>query len=208
MARTLFTLVACAAVYGSTLGAAHSLTFALRNTIKFPLLILVTGLVCSLAYYGLARLVTSRLSFRAIQSLVWATYRDIAVLLVALSPVTLFLALVLDQATSKSDLGHYPLFLGINVIFIAIAGMLTLGKQALALVREHGLPRTQGAIVLFLWLAVSLPVGGQWSWYLRPFFGVRALGGTENFCLGTIPDFRGATSFFEAVYNLVDPPQL
>ncbi len=208
MTRVLLTMLSCAAAYGFTLGSAHSLTFALRNMIKFPLLIVVTGFICSLAYYGLARIVTSRLSFREIQSLVWNTYRDITVLLVALAPVTLFLALALEQATSRTELGHYPLFLGLNVIFIAVAGILTLGKQALTLVRQHGLPKAQGATVLILWLAISLPVGGQWSWYLRPFFGIRVLGGTNGFCLGTLPDFRGATNFFEAVYNLVDPPQL
>ena len=43
---------------------------------------------------------------------------------------------------------------------------------------------------------------------MRPFFGVRGLAKTAPpFFLGTAPDFRGARSFYEAVYNLVVPPR-
>ncbi len=59
------------------------------------------------------------------------------------------------------------------------------------------------------WLLLSLLVGGQWAWYLRPFFGVASISAEVTpFCLGTLPDYRGATSFFEAVLHLVDPPPL
>ena len=54
------------------------------------------------------------------------------------------------------------------------------------------------------WLALSLLVGGQAAWTLRPFFGVRSIPGAETrFFLGSSPDYRGSTNFYEAVYNVV-----
>ena len=42
---------------------------------------------------------------------------------------------------------------------------------------------------------------------MRPFFGARTFE-TLPFMEGTAPDFRGATSIYEAVYFLVVPPDL
>ncbi|MFT5357956.1 MAG: hypothetical protein ACI9KE_005193, partial [Polyangiales bacterium] len=50
MKRQLLTLAGASAIYGFSIGAVHSLVFALRNLIKFPLLLLVTAIVCCLAY--------------------------------------------------------------------------------------------------------------------------------------------------------------
>ena len=59
------------------------------------------------------------------------------------------------------------------------------------------------------WLALSLLVGGQAAWTLRPFFGVRSIPGAETrFFLGSSPDYRGSTNFYEAVYDLVVRPPL
>ena len=56
-------LVGAAAVYGFSIGIGHSLLYACRNLVKFPLLILVTATVCALACFLCARLVTPVLSF-------------------------------------------------------------------------------------------------------------------------------------------------
>ena len=59
------------------------------------------------------------------------------------------------------------------------------------------------------WLVLSLLVDGQAAWTLRPFFGVRSIPGAETrFFLGSAPDYRGATNFFEAVKNVVTAPPL
>ena len=59
------------------------------------------------------------------------------------------------------------------------------------------------------WVLLSLLAGGQAAWYLRPFFGVASIDGrATRFCLGTTPDYRGATNFYEAVYHLLRPPPL
>ena len=54
------------------------------------------------------------------------------------------------------------------------------------------------------WLALSLLVGGQAAWTLRPFFGVRSIPADQTrFFLGSSPDYRGSTNFYEAVYDVV-----
>ena len=105
------------------------------------------------------------------------------------------------------DLGDYPLFQGLNVVAIAISGCLAVRVQARRLLAERGLRAANRWLLLGSWMAVSLAVGGQTAWYLRPFFGATPLGDvTPPFCDGTAPDFRGARSFYEAVWNLVVPP--
>jgi hypothetical protein len=76
----------------------------------------------------------------------------------------------------------------------------------LGLLRRFNLSVRRSTIIIGAWLALSLLVGSQWAWYLRPFCGVATI--DAPFFLGTEPDFQGATDFFQAVYYLFDPPPL
>ena len=70
--------------------------------------------------------------------------------------------------------------------------------RALAAYHPWSLPRRLTLVAG--WLALSLLVGGQAAWTLRPFFGVRSIPGAETrFFLGSSPDYRGSTNFYEAV---------
>jgi len=208
MKRSLVVLILASAVYGFSIGAGHSWLYATRNLLKFPLLLLCTALVCSLAYFVLARFLGTMLSFSRVQRLVLEVFRDVAVLLASLSPATLFLALTMRPATSNEDLGEYPFVQGINVALIAVCGCLAVRRQAASLLVEHRLGRGLANVLLGGWMALSLFAGGQAAWYMRPFFGIALPGATTPpFFLGTSPDFRGARSFYEAVYNLVVPPR-
>jgi hypothetical protein len=192
-----------AAAYGFSIGAVHSQRFALRNLIKFPLLILITASVCSVCYYILARSFTRALDATSVMRATLSIFSDTAVLLASLSPVTLFLALTI-QRPDATGLHEYPLFLSVNVILIALSGTLALVRQCRQLRVEHGIPTAQGSWLIATWLAASLFVGAQASWYMRPFCGVSTV--DAPFMLGTQPDFRGATSFYEAVYHVFAPP--
>lgn len=207
MKRAFCTMVAASATYGFSIGAVHSWLYATRNLVKFPLLLLCTGVVCALAYFVLARFLGTPLTFRLVQRAVLEIFRDLAVLLASFAPVTLFLALTLQKPVG-TDLGEYPFFQGLNVIAIALCGCLAVARQAAAL--RNGL-RLQGRLIVTLlagWMALSLFAGGQCAWYLRPFFGIASrIDNNPPFCMGTAPDFRGARNFYEAVYNLIDPPR-
>jgi len=199
-------LLLASAVYGFSVGAACSLRFAALNLLKFPLLIGVSVSVSAGVYFLVARLLAPELGFSAVRRLVLASYADLADLLAAFAPVTLFLAATLRSPTSTVELGEYPSFLAANIALIAVAGVLAVGRQAAALLGRHALPRGRALALVGGWLAVSLLVGGQAAWYLRPFFGNRAIVDDGSFCQGSRPDYRGADSFFEAVYQLAVPP--
>jgi hypothetical protein len=192
-----------AAGYGFSIGAVHSLLFALRNVIKFPLLILVTATVCGACYYVVARAIARELDARAIARVALAIFHDTSVLLLSLAPVTLFLALTV-QRPGPHGLGEYPLFLSVNVALVAVSGSLALLRQCRRLVVEHGVAIERGTWLVAAWLAASLFVGAQASWYMRPFCGVAGV--DAPFMMGTAPDFRGATSFYEAVFHVLRPP--
>lgn len=206
MWRGLLVLIAASAIYGFSIGLWHSLAYALRNLLKFPLLILVTATICTLACFLSARLFSRELSFRDVLALFFRLFKDTALLLSSLAAINLFLALTLEQPVSEHDLRGYPLFQGLNVVFIAICGSTALVLQTRNLIGRHGIGRGTSAAIIASWLAFALVVGGQWAWYLRPFFGIAALPSAPHFCHGTLPDFRGSTNFFEAVVRLVLPP--
>ena len=135
-----------------------------------------------------------------------ATYRDVAVLLASLSPVAFFLARAVVQPDARS-LGEYPFFLGLNVGFIALCGVVALVRQTLRLLRRHRLRLARAMTVTVVWLALSLFAGAQCAWFFRPFFGPSTIA-HPPVIEGWGEDYRGARSFYEAVYHLLDPPPL
>ncbi|MGC4114058.1 MAG: hypothetical protein QM765_05250 [Myxococcales bacterium] len=196
--------VLASAAYGFSAGSVHSLKFALRNLVKFPLLLVLTCLVCSIAWFVCAQFVSRSFGFAEVQRLAARIFHDLAVLLASLSPACLLLALTLERPDANG-LNEYPLFLGLNVLFIAVSGALALVRQAREVLERHALGVHRSLLVVGSWLALSLLVGGQAAWYLRPFYGVATV--DAPFFLGTRPDHRGATSFYEAVWHVVQPPR-
>ena len=205
LARLVITTVAASAVCGFAVGSVHSRLFAIRNLVKFPLLIMLTSAICAAAYYVSSVFIAPRLTFAEAEILSLRTFRDVSVLLASLAPVLYFLALTIDQP-DRSGLGEYPLFLGLNVLLIAAAGSVALVCRAIVLARAKGLSAARSGLVVGTWLAISLFVGGQCAWYLRPFYGVSTV--PAPFILGRAPDYRGATSIYEAVWNVVTSPPL
>ncbi len=206
--RTLCVLLSTSALYGFTLGSAHDWIYASRNLVKFPLLIAGTAVICSLCYSVIARFLCPQLTFRPVQMLSIQMFRDLSVLLASLSAPNLFLAMILVHR-DDGKLGEYSLFLGLNVGFIAVSGTLALCRQANALLSRHGVTRARSRAVVLLWLGMSLVVGGQGAFYLRPLFGLPASRGqVPPWTLGTAADVRGATNFFEVVVQIFRNPPL
>jgi len=206
MLKRPLTIVGAAALYGFAIGSVHSAWLARWDLVKFPLFLLLTSQLCALAYYVFARVIAGRLSFGEVWDLSMATYRDVAVLLASLSPVAFFLARTVVQPDAGS-LGEYPFFLGLNVGFIALCGVVALVRQTLRLLRRHRLRLARAMTVTVVWLALSLFAGAQCAWFFRPFFGPSTIA-HPPVIEGWGEDYRGARSFYEAVYHLLDPPPL
>lgn len=205
--KSLAVMIGCAALYGLSVGCVHSLEFGLHNLIKFPLLLLVTASSCSVAYHLVANFAGATLRFGEVQQLTFALFRDASVLLASLSPVGLFLSLSIERPSARG-LGEYPMFLGFNVLLIAICGVTALWRQTRGLMAKASLTRARGSAVVLSWLVLSLFVGSQAAWFFRPFFGVATIRSEDTpFFLGSHPDFRGATNFYEAVWQIFSPPE-
>ena len=202
MIRLVLWTVLASAVYGFSIASIHSFRLATWNVVKFPLMIALTSVICAAAYYVFAQLVTRRLRFRDVMAMSLRTFRDTSILLASLSPVSYFLARTVAQPVGR-DLGEYPFFLKLNLLFISVCGAVALVRQARELLKTRGLSVRESVLIVLTWLAVSLFAGGQCAWYLRPFFGPSTIR-DPPFIEGSDPDFRGATSFYEAVYNLFD----
>jgi hypothetical protein len=201
--RLLLTLVAGAAVYGFSIGCVHSLRFGVHNLLKFPLLLLVTASVCAVAYFVVAAAFGARLRFGQVQVLSFSLFRDASVLLASFATVSLFLSLALERP-DECGLHEYPLFMAANVVLIGVCGTLALLRQARSVVAATALSVFRGRALVLCWLAMSLLVGAQTAWFFRPFFGVATISADETpFFLGARPDFRGATSFYEALWDVV-----
>ncbi len=196
-----------AAVYGGTLGAMHSVRLAALDMVKFPLLVLLTGAVCAAAFAVVARALAPNLGARAVGAVVATMFGDLAVLLASLAPVNLFLCVALEPAASAAQLNDYPLFLGLNMLAVAVAGSLAVARQGRALLHRFGVRPLRASALLGAWLALSLGVGGQGAFYLRPFFGITAVDPDPPLFEGARPDFRGASNFFEVVGHLLSPPR-
>ncbi len=199
-------LVIAPALYGFSVGLIRSPRTALFNLLKLPLLILTSTLVAALAYALVAKLLLREAPLREVRRLVLGCYGEIGTLLASLAPVCLFFALSFERPTGPQALGEYPLFLGLNVALIAVVGCVAVVRQGRALLRRFAVPPARGWAVVIVWLGLSLIVGGQTAWYLRPFFGNAGVAEDDGFCLGSRPDFRGATSFYEAVGDLLVAP--
>jgi len=206
MARLALQIALASAVYGFSVGSLHSFRLGTWNLLKFPLLIFLTSLICAIAYYVSSQFITKELPFREVVRLALSTFRDVAVLLASLGPVCFFLARTVVQPDERG-LNEYPFFLGLNVFFIALSGTAALVRQTLGLLRKRHLTLRRSALIVLAWLALSLFAGGQCAWVLRPFYGPATIKDIP-FMEGSNPDYRGARSFYEAVYHLFDPPPL
>ena len=193
---------ACAAAYGFAIGAGKNFTYAWRSAVKFPLLLLGTAACCSLAWFVTARFLGVTLRFMEVQQRSWALFRTVAALLASLAPVAWFLGRSM-AAPDVRDLGGYPDFVGTNMVFVAASGCVALLLQVGSLAQSRELTRGRATAVAAAWLALSLLVGGQLAFWLRPFFGIASLTGAPPFLLGDEPTVTGARNFYEVVWQFV-----
>ncbi|HEX5050753.1 MAG TPA: hypothetical protein VFZ65_03175 [Planctomycetota bacterium] len=204
--RSLVALVLASAGYGFSIGLSNSRVYAVRNLVKFPLLIVATTAICALCYLVVARFLGARLGFGAVQRAVTSIFRDTAVLLCSLAPAVAFLSLTLEPQT-EHDLGGFPYFLGFNVVAIAACGCLSVARCMHRGLADAVDTARQRRLLVASWMLASLLVGGQVCWLLRPFFGVATTATWESpWFSGSAPGFRGARSFYEAVLFVVAPP--
>jgi hypothetical protein len=156
--------------YGYTVGLWRAPLQAVYTGLKFPLLIFLTCGGNALLNGILAQLLGSGLSFRQTSLAILLSFAAAAVVLAALSPITLFVLLNTPPLDSSASVVGHSITLLTHVAVIAYAGVIA-NQQLLRLLEKTSGTRATARRVLFGWLAGNLLLGSQLAWVLRPFIG-------------------------------------
>lgn len=172
-ALVAFCVVAIAAgagSYGAVIGSWHDLQQAFFSGVKLPLAILLTTLGNGLLNGMLAPLLGLNISFRQSLAAVLISFAITAMVLGALSPVTLFIVWNTPPLTEKTTMAspEYGFLQLTLAIFVALAGIMG-NIRLLPLLRRWAPAPRIARNVLFAWLAGNLFLGSQICWVMRPF---------------------------------------
>jgi hypothetical protein len=165
----LVTIVGCG-VYGTTVGIWRAPLQAGYTALKFPLLIFLTCGGNALLSGILAQLLGSGLSFRQTSAAILMSFATAAVILGALSPITLFVIFNAPALTSSTRVVGHSIVLLMHVFLIAYAGIVA-NRGLLRVLQQLTGSRAVARRVLVSWLAGNLLLGAQLAWVLRPFIG-------------------------------------
>ncbi|MDB6146403.1 MAG: hypothetical protein JWO45_67 [Spartobacteria bacterium] len=157
-------------LYGFTVGIWRAPVQSLYTALKFPLLIFLTAGGNGLLNGMLAQVLGSGLSFRQTFLAILMSFAIAAVILGALSPVTLLVVLNAPPLGSDRDVTGHSVVLLTHVFLIAYAGILA-NRHLLRLLTRSSGGYGQARRILLSWLAGNLLLGSQLAWVLRPFFG-------------------------------------
>lgn len=163
----LLTIGVGGAAYGFAFGAWRSLEQGVYSAIKLPLLLLLVLASSALLNGAFAAILRTDFDLRAsFRSMVFA-FSSAAALLLAFSPVALFLMWSLPGPNAAGAEGTARTLLVAHVLVIGLAA--TLGNMRLYRAIRLELGERQSRRLLGVWLVVQAFVGTQLSWILRPF---------------------------------------
>ncbi len=189
----LLILVGCG-IYGATLGLWRAPLQGAFTALKFPLLIFLTCAGNALLSGMLAQVLGSGLSFRQTSCAILLSFATAAVVLGAISPLTLFVLWNAPPLGSSADVAGHSIVLLTHVGVIAYAGVLANHRLVRLLEKMSG-SRATARRVLFGWLAGNLFLGAQLAWTLRPFIG------SPQLAVQFLRDDPLRGNFYEAVFR-------
>jgi hypothetical protein len=162
----LLGIAAAGCLYGSAMGsfACDSLPRAkliLYASVKVPLLLLATTLICLPGFFVLNTLAGLRRTFTRALRAIFAGQAGVALSLAAQSPLILFMY--------ASGIDHDTALLANGATFACATaiGQLVLRAHYRDLILAHSAHR----VMLFAWICLYTFVGIQMGWLLRPFVG-------------------------------------
>ncbi len=192
--RCLAIIVAGCMAYGFTLGIWRAPLMACFVAVKLPLLILLTVLANGVLNGLFAQILGTGLGFRQTLHTILISFTTFSIIVGALSPVTLFMALNTPEYGGTESTRWHGFTLLIHTLLIAYAGILANMKMLRLLTVFSGDPRAATRTFL-AWTAGNLFLGAQMAWVFRPWFGSPGL--DVQFLR---PDpLRG--NFYEAVFT-------
>lgn len=189
-------IIAGCGVYGLTVGIWRAPVQAGYTAVKFPLLIFLTCAGNALLSGILAQLLGSGLSFRQTSAAILMSFAIAAVILGALSPITLFVIYNAPALNSSTRVIGHSIVLLMHVFLIAYAGVVANRRLLRMLQQLTGRPPIARQ-VLVSWLAGNLLLGAQLAWVLRPFIG------SPHLAVQFLRDDPLRGNFYEAVARAV-----
>jgi hypothetical protein len=157
-----FWIVGAGLLYGAVMGA-YSLRALqmLYSSLKVPILIAISGLVCLPNLLVLNTILGLRQDLGAVLRGAVMAQGTVCVCLAALAPITAVAYLSLDVY------GEAVLFNGAVFLMAALAGQVTLSRHYRPLIERNARHR----IARDMWLGLYVFVAIQMAWVLRPFVG-------------------------------------
>jgi len=165
-------ICAGAGLYGAAMGWWRSPVQAGYNIVKFPLVVLTTGLGNALINGMLAPLLGLDLRFRQSFALVLMSFTIASAILGSFAPIVFFIIWNAPSLAAQTETpwAVYNFVQLTQVIIIAFAGVAA-NTRLLRLLRAISGSGRVSRNVLVAWLGGNLFLGSQLCWILRPFIG-------------------------------------
>lgn len=200
IARRALSVALATAVYGAVLAAWRSPLMAAYGAAKLPVVFLgTTGLVS--VFCWMAGLLTGAgLRYGEVVEAVFTAMGVAGAILVALSPVVLFLVFsgAPDAGTADEMRFAHACLLGVHICVLGGAGVVGVATLWRALRRR--VPATcRLGLMVALWLAAFAVVGCQGGWMLRP------LVGSPNIAVEFLREDALRGNFLESLFNQIIP---
>lgn len=192
----IFLIIVGSGLYGFTIGLWRNTTQAWLVFIKFPLLILLTMSGTFVLNWTLAQLLGLDIKFKQCIYLILKCYTMISLVLMSLSPVTLFLLYNTPSMQSYKEGHAYMLLKLFHVVLIAFAGIIS-NLRLYETIEELSSSKPLAKRVFTAWIGGHLLLGSQLSWNLRPFFG------NPNLPVQFLRDDALRGNFFENIFDAI-----
>ncbi len=180
--------------YGLSMGLWQGWQMASYAGIKFPLVVIATLCVNAIINGMFAMALGSGISFRQSLQLLFTAFAICALILGALSPITIGMAL---QGPSTDETGaktFHSITMLTHVFMISYAGIVS-HSMLLSSLRHYAANRSAANKTFIAWLIGNLFVGAQIGWISRPFFGTPGSG------VEFLREDKFSSSFYEAIYS-------
>ncbi len=162
-------IVLLSGLYGIVMGSYNGVMQAVSSGLKFPLLFVLSILICFPAFFILQQVLGSKLGLRQMLGIILAGFVMISLVLASFSPIVIFFMITG---------GNYSFLKLLHVGICALAGCIgmktILDALQYACEKQDVYPKI-GVTVFRFWLIILAFVGMQLAWNLRPFVGNRNL---------------------------------
>ncbi|MFT5633218.1 MAG: hypothetical protein ACI9SQ_000931 [Rubritalea sp.] len=194
LSRTLPLIILGCGSYGLSMGLWQGWEMASYAGLKFPLVVIATLAVNAMINAMLAMVLGSGISMRQSMQFLFTAFAICALILGALSPITIGMAIQGPAAESPDAKFFHSVTLLTHVFMISYAGIVS-HSMLLGALRKYATTRKAGMQTFIAWLLGNLFVGAQIGWISRPFFG--SPGSPIQF----LRDDKFASSFYESIFR-------